>query len=450
MVSVSASGYPFLMAPVPFRRMRTLNVRFRLLVVAAWTALSLQPLTAAAQRQAQPGPTLARLLARVDANDAATQRAFWDSITATSTPLLDDVVGDPSRVLAQFVYRGDTIRNVVLENGVNGWDYMMNQLERVPGTDIWHMTVSVPSDVRLGYVFRTNDDLIPWHLEPDQAKRWAGNRPDPFNPALDTSQGRRSILLGPAAEPDTLSRPQPGTPSGRVDDMEIESRAYGRNRSISVYQPPVSSVEGLGLIVIFDGPVYRRTIRVPAILDNLLAAHAIGPVVAVFVSQVDRNTELVPNAAFEHYVIDELIPYVRGKYRLSTDPAKTIVLGSSHGGLAANWLALAHPETIGNVISESASLWWSPPDDPEPEYHSRLVTREPKKPIRFWVEAGRFEIDRTNGGRPGQITVSRHFRDVLRARGYDVAWTEFPGGHEYQSWRVTLPHALLHFLAVKH
>lgn len=426
-----------------------MNARFRLLLIVAGTALSLEPLPGAAQRQSQPGPTLARLLEHVRADEPSTLRAFWDSITAWGTPLMDVRAQDPSRVLAQFVYRGDTIRNVVLENGVNGWDYMMNQLERLPGTDIWHMTVSVPADVRLGYVFRANDDLIPWHLEPDQAKRWASNTADPFNPGLDTAQGRRSILVGPEAEPDTLSRPKPGVATGTIEDLELESRAYGRSRSFSVYLPPTSSPEGLGLVVIFDGPVYRRTIRVPAILDNLLGSHSIEPVAAVFVSQVDRNAELVPNATFERFVIDELIPHVRAKYRLSPDPAKTIALGSSHGGLAANWLALSHPEVIGNVISESASLWWSPPDDPEPEYHSRLVAREPAKPIRFWIEAGRFEIDRTAGGRPGQLTVSRHFRDVLRARGYDVAWSEFPGGHEYQSWRVTLPHALLHFLAVR-
>jgi enterochelin esterase-like enzyme len=426
-----------------------MTVRFRPFLLAAWVVAFL-PLPASAQRQSEPGPTLARLLARVNAGEASTVRAFWDSIEARGTPILDGVDTKPARVLAQFVYRGDTIRNVILENGVNGWDYLMNQLERVPGTDIWHITVSVPADIRLGYVFRTNDDLIPWHLEPNQAKRWATNQPDPYNPSLDTSQGRRSILLGPAAEPDTLSQVRPGTAAGRIEDLELDSRAAGRKRSLAVYLPAVDSFEGLGLIVIFDGPVYRRTIRVPTILDNLLAAHAIEPVVAVFVSQIDRMTELAPNATFERYVIDELIPFVREKYHLSHDPAKTIVLGSSHGGLAADWLALAHPETIGNVISESASLWWSPPGDPEPEYHARLVAREAKKPIRFWVEAGLFEIDRTSGGRPGQMTVNRHFRDVLKARGYDVAWTEFPGGHEYQSWRVTLPHALLHFLGTGH
>ncbi|MGD8278872.1 MAG: hypothetical protein PVH00_12625 [Gemmatimonadota bacterium] len=38
------------------------------------------------------------------------------------------------------------------------------------------------------------------------------------------------------------------------------------------------------------------------------------------------------------------------------------------------------------------------------------------------------------------------FRDVPVARGYDVAWSTFPGGHEYQSRRVTTPAALIHFL----
>ncbi|MEP7345103.1 MAG: alpha/beta hydrolase-fold protein [Gemmatimonadaceae bacterium] len=124
-------------------------------------------------------------------------------------------------------------------------------------------------------------------------------------------------------------------------------------------------------------------------------------------------------------------------------------MGSSHGGLAAIWLARAHPDAIGNVISQSASLWWSPERDSEPEFLARAMAQEPRREIRFWLEVGSFETDRTNGGGPGQVDVSRHFRDVLMAKGYDVVFSEFPGGHEYQSWRVTTPRALRHFLGSK-
>ncbi len=410
------------------------------------TALLLVPVAASAQRQKEPGPTLARLLSRVHAGDAASVQAFWDSIVARGTPLMDPLPDDTTKILASFVYRSDTIQNVVLENGVNGWAYILNQLERVPGTDIWHITVAVPADIRLGYVFRANDDLIPWALEPNQGRRWAQNRPDPFNPRVDSAQNRRSLLLGPRARPDTWSQPQSDVAHGKIENLDIDSRALGTRRRFGVYTPPVPALAGLPLLVVFDGPTYRSTVRVPDILDNLLAAGRIAPVVAVFVNQTNRMVELAPNPGFTEYVTGELIPFVRARYGLASDAAHTIVMGSSHGGLAADWMAIAHPEVVGNVISQSASLWWSPASDPEPEYLARLVAKQPKTAVRYWLEVGTFEIDRTAGNSPGQVDVNRHFRDVLNAKGYDVAYSEFPGGHEYQSWRVTTPSALMHFL----
>jgi enterochelin esterase family protein len=58
------------------------------------------------------------------------------------------------------------------------------------------------------------------------------------------------------------------------------------------------------------------------------------------------------------------------------------------------------------------------------------------------LEAGTFENDITGSG--GQILeASRHLRDVLRAKGYEVHYQEFAGGHDYLSWRGSLAEGLL-------
>jgi hypothetical protein len=62
-------------------------------------------------------------------------------------------------------------------------------------------------------------------------------------------------------------------------------------------------------------------------------------------------------------------------------------------------------------------------------------------PVRFWIAAGVFETDPTASG--GVILgTSRHLRDVLLARDYDVAYTQFSGGHEPLNWRGLLSEGL--------
>jgi enterochelin esterase-like enzyme len=50
------------------------------------------------------------------------------------------------------------------------------------------------------------------------------------------------------------------------------------------------------------------------------------------------------------------------------------------------------------------------------------------------MDPGLFEVDLT--GRGAAILIpNRHLRDVLRAKGYEVTYQEFPGGHDYINWR---------------
>jgi enterochelin esterase-like enzyme len=67
------------------------------------------------------------------------------------------------------------------------------------------------------------------------------------------------------------------------------------------------------------------------------------------------------------YARKELLPWVRQKYQVTKDPTKTVIAGSSYGGLAATCAGMWYPEYFGNILSQSASYWWKPDGDSEYE-----------------------------------------------------------------------------------
>jgi enterochelin esterase-like enzyme len=58
------------------------------------------------------------------------------------------------------------------------------------------------------------------------------------------------------------------------------------------------------------------------------------------------------------------------------------------------------------------------------------------------MDAGVFEVDQFGTG--GMVLeTSRHMRDVLLAKGYEVHYQQFVGGHDYLSCRGTFADGLI-------
>jgi enterochelin esterase-like enzyme len=149
---------------------------------------------------------------------------------------------------------------------------------------------------------------------------------------------------------------------------------------------------------------------------------------------------------------NELIPWVRAHSNVTTDPSKSVVAGSSFGGLAAAYTGLTHPELFGNVLSQSGSYWWKPDfqnEESEEEFswHARQCATRPRLPLRCFLDVGLLETWRPpRDDHPSQIIANRHMRDVLEAKGYSVQYSEFSGGHDYPCWRGSLADGLIALL----
>ncbi|CAO3454372.1 hypothetical protein [Azospirillum argentinense] len=395
-------------------------------------------------------PTIAALAETVGRGGGTD--AFWQDIARRGTPLVEPLTNAPGsdRVVMTFLARGAR-HNVRLLGGPTS---NHENLERLDRSDVWFKSFVVPASTRLSYriapdvpEFRGSCRdcrlaiLSQLQADPLNHHPWPADAPDPYNQA--------SLVELPGAPA------QPGLeggwaePAGRLVAERFASRILGNRRDVVVYAPPGVDPAGKDtvLLLLFDGPDYLDSrAPVPAMLDRLTGDGRLPPTVAVFIANPTaeaRARELPANPAFAAMLVDELLPWLRERMGIRTRPDRTVLAGSSYGGLAAVSAALAHPDRFGNALSMSGSFWWHPDDAPpdRPEHVAGLVASRDRRPVRFFLSAGLFESG--GDGEIGILESSRHLRDVLEAKGYEVTYRDYAAGHDRFAWRGILGDGLL-------
>jgi enterochelin esterase-like enzyme len=423
-----------------------------------------------------PSPRIEKLRAQLAAGQTNTE-SFWKQIAAETTPLAEPFGSDGKYQLVTFLWRSthDT-RNVFVRGSYLGIgspaDFSMHQ---IPNSDVWYLTVKLPSGARFTYQVSPNDPLT--FEDPRAGQRTATRQADPLNPHRDcpanTSKFNcNSIAELPGAPPQPWLVPKPGIAEGRVEKQTIKSALQKIDRPFSVYTPANYKADGqpYSLLVLFDGEDLPNDPYPVTTLTNLIAANRIPPTVAVFVDNVARRrlVDLVASPEFADVIARELVPWVRAHYNVTKDPKQTVVTGYSAGGLASAYVALRHPEVFGNVLSQSGAFWWSFEHNggvcgarcpetagrggdgardtmTEGNFMVKEFLASPKLSLRFYLAAGAFEYDREAGG--GDILeTTRTLRDVLLAKGYEVHYQQFVGGHDGLSWRGVLADGLIALL----
>jgi enterochelin esterase-like enzyme len=410
-----------------------------------------------------PSPRIEALRQQVIRDHVSTD-AFWKQVAQEGTPLVESFGTDGAYQLVTFLWRETyETRNVLVLGslsvpGTARMDYVMH---RLADTDLWYWTVKLPRGARFSYRLSPNDPLV---LDGPRAEQRAATvQSDPLNPhRLEcgpdaTRFACRSLAALPGAPPQPWLVKKVGTPEGKVEARTIHSNIQKLDREISIYTPAGYTPNGTTnrLLVLFDGDEYLSPqMGITVTMDNLIAAHKIPPTVVLLVFNPDgrRLKDLVANPEFADSMAKEIIPWVWAKYNVTHGAAQTAVGGYSAGGLAANYMALRYSNIFGNVINQSGAVWWSPEQgiyDRAPSVEGNWMARQfadgPKLPVKFYIEAGAFEFDSL--GRGGDILESsRELRDVLQAKGNEVHYHQFVGGHDALTWPGTIADAIIELL----
>ncbi len=381
-------------------------------------------------------PNIQRLL---NANEIEINR-FWDSILVKGLPMVENSQ-DTNCFLLTFLLRDNRVDiqvNIDIKNLESDTCYGDMQLRHIKKSDVWYRTYEIPKDLAFSYRY-----VIKSKTETKNKTDFYNNHRIPIGAITDYSYNSFDYFLD-SSKVWFYSKNE--TPKGTILEFDIESKILNNSRKIKVYKPfGYNESKEYPVIVIFDQSLYIDRVPLPTILDNLIAADKILPCVAIMIDNQPterRNKELPLYKPFADFVATELMPWAFQRFKITKDPDKAIVAGVSYGGLASSFIAFSYPKIFGNVISQSGSYWRGlKREDTEHNWLIKQYEKSPKLPIRFYLDCGlqeTFEMNSVNF-----LVAHRQMRDVLKAKGYELYYQEFQGGHDWANWRKTLPDGLI-------
>ena len=201
-------------------------------------------------------------------------------------------------------------------------------------------------------------------------------------------------------------------------------------------------------------------------LDSLQERGAMAPVLVVAIHAADRMQEYgtagIPNAQglgaraakYERFLVEEMMPEIESRYRVTRSAASTAVMGWSLGGLSAFDLAWQHSDKFGAVGVFSGSFWWRTDDSsPAAKQASRILHRRVRETVahprlRMWFETGLQDetADRDGDGVIDAIQDTEELLAELGRKGYrrgpDIVHLTVEGKHDLPTWKRLLPEFL--------
>lgn len=437
------------------------------LILTFFLALMLSGFAFSQELPIPKSPLMAKVEKDISDSKSGAVETFWTFAKENGTPMVEKIDGDTDNSLVTFVWRGDAeTKNVFLQSNIYTWVLPRRQLTNIANTDIWYLTAKVKNDARFTYQFSVNDPRLAF---PDPYD-WFQIKVNYLNDPLDKNkfvypkdeddpndyESEASLFYMPESPKTPYKLADEKVKKGTLEKLNLKSEILSNERRVWFYKPNgYTPAKKYPLIVFLDGVDYLNNIPAPTILDNLIAQGKIPPVVAVFVAVPlgggIREKEYYGNPQFVDFISKELMPLVNSKLSVTKKPSETMLVGLSASGTAAGFAALKHPERFGKVIMQSPTLWWGfDYYGADGEWLNAQYIAAEKKKIGFYMEIGTYEgLPSTRRGRPNAFHSVRHFRDILKLKGYEYIYEEFSGAHEYVNWGESLPDALIKMINKK-
>jgi enterochelin esterase-like enzyme len=329
-----------------------------------------------------------------------------------------------------FLYRGEA-DDVRLAHRIVGLPDRL-PMSRLPGMDLWSVTLEVPQGSRIEYQIEVcRDGRVECHN-------------DPLNPKLSYSPvGGSSVCFGPGYVTPEWTVPDPGAPPGQLTDLVVQSQALERDCQVTLYLPARFRPDGTyPLLVVHDGGDFLGYAAAKTVLDNLIHRRQMAETVVAFLHPRDRLIEYTNSAQHAEFVTRELLPLLESELPLAAEASARCLLGSSFGAIASLSTARRYPDMYGSLVLQSGSFVFTcngephgggPAFDPVVKFVNDYRKHPMKVADRLFVSCGAFEP---------LIVRQRPMLETFRSVGMDVRYIEAYDGHTWVNWRDRLCDAL--------
>lgn len=240
-----------------------------------------------------------------------------------------------------------------------------------------------------------------------------------------------------------------GARRGHLVRVRFSSPGLGRSADYLAYLPPGYGAGGRYPVyyLLHGSPgrpsVYLAIVSIGIRMDNLISRHLMGPMILVFPDGriganvfSDSQWANTPAGNYENYVLD-VVRDVDHRFTTVPDRGHRVIAGFSAGAYGATNIAVHHPGVFGGLESWSgyyrqtrtgvfahagrAQLAYNSPL----QYVHQPDRRLAAQPLRAFLFTGRDD---------NASPQTRPMAQALAARGAQVSYALYRGGHDWQLW----------------
>jgi len=255
------------------------------------------------------------------------------------------------------------------------------------------------------------------------------------------------IVLGPDDKqvyddpPEGIVNKRDGSPHGKLELIEYESKTVGTTRKMNVYTPPGYTADNKYPVLYLlhgiggDETEWLRFATPDVMLDNLIADGKAIPMIIVTPNGRSQNNDRAEGnvfasapafAVFEHDLLDDVIPAIESRYSVDARRDMRALAGLSMGGGQSLNFGLTHMDQFAWVGGFSSAPNTKSPQDLIPD---AVAVKEQLKLL--WLSCG---------NQDGLIRISQGMHTHLKENGVPHVWNVDGYGHDATHWRNNLYH----------